>query len=194
MSPRRCEACPSVPPGSTGATVNGSQQRSRIDCTRAVSAQRSAKDAFEPEEAVARIRTQIVCGRPRLGIDPNLRLLRPTRPAVHCLSYRLALQCGWKKNLFQKAPLCSRQIANQQRRCTSHTCTTTCFVDTLDRWPGDRKSYAIEERVYWLLSTGTNPAALFVVSFTRASARDLRARMQRYCAQKGRGSRQRRER
>jgi DNA helicase II / ATP-dependent DNA helicase PcrA len=48
--------------------------------------------------------------------------------------------------------------------------------------PGTGKSYAIEERVRWLLTSGANPAGLFVVSFTRAAARDLRARIQRYCA------------
>jgi DNA helicase-2/ATP-dependent DNA helicase PcrA len=51
--------------------------------------------------------------------------------------------------------------------------------------PGTGKSFAIEERVHWLLAGGTNPANLFVVSFTRASARDLRARIQRYCAARG---------
>jgi DNA helicase-2/ATP-dependent DNA helicase PcrA len=51
--------------------------------------------------------------------------------------------------------------------------------------PGTGKSYAIEERVRWLLATGLNPAGLFIVSFTRASARDLRTRIQKYCSVNG---------
>lgn len=48
--------------------------------------------------------------------------------------------------------------------------------------PGTGKSYAVEERVRWLLAGGAHPGGLFVVSFTRASARDLRARIQKYCS------------
>lgn len=51
--------------------------------------------------------------------------------------------------------------------------------------PGTGKSFTIEERVRWLLANGVDPDRIFVVSFTRASARDLRGRIQRYCAQQG---------
>ena len=49
--------------------------------------------------------------------------------------------------------------------------------------PGTGKSFCIEERVCWLLSSGIAPSRLAVVSFTRASASDLRQRIQSYCAQ-----------
>lgn len=51
--------------------------------------------------------------------------------------------------------------------------------------PGTGKSFSIEERVSWLLQNGTSAEHLFVVSFTRAAARDLRGRIQRYCAAGG---------
>lgn len=49
--------------------------------------------------------------------------------------------------------------------------------------PGTGKSSAIEERVRWLLSRGVRPDAIYAVSFTRASALDLRQRIHTYCAQ-----------
>src|SRR5712691_7128238 len=48
--------------------------------------------------------------------------------------------------------------------------------------PGTGKSYSIEERVCWLLGQAVQPRAIAVVSFTRASATDLRARIHNYCA------------
>lgn len=51
--------------------------------------------------------------------------------------------------------------------------------------PGSGKSFAIEERVYWLLSNGVNVHRIFVVSFTRASSRDLRNRITDYCSTRG---------
>jgi DNA helicase II / ATP-dependent DNA helicase PcrA len=51
--------------------------------------------------------------------------------------------------------------------------------------PGTGKSFSIEERALWLLQQGTDPARLAVVSFTRASSRELRDRIQRYCLQRG---------
>jgi superfamily I DNA/RNA helicase len=51
--------------------------------------------------------------------------------------------------------------------------------------PGTGKSFSIEERVCWLLQGGVAPEHIFVVSFTRAAARDLRGRIQRYCAAAG---------
>jgi DNA helicase-2/ATP-dependent DNA helicase PcrA len=51
--------------------------------------------------------------------------------------------------------------------------------------PGTGKSFAIQERVRWLLQSGASPDSIFVVSFTRASARDLRDRIHRYCQDNG---------
>ncbi len=51
--------------------------------------------------------------------------------------------------------------------------------------PGTGKSSAIEEWVRWLLAQGVQPAAIHAVSFTRASALDLRQRVHAYCAQNG---------
>jgi len=47
--------------------------------------------------------------------------------------------------------------------------------------PGTGKSYTIQERVLWLLHNGVNPDTIYVVSFTRASSRDLMDRIRRYC-------------
>lgn len=49
--------------------------------------------------------------------------------------------------------------------------------------PGTGKSSTIEERVRWLLETGLTPTDLAVVSFTRASARDLQSRVRSYCSE-----------
>jgi len=51
--------------------------------------------------------------------------------------------------------------------------------------PGTGKSSAIEERVRWLLAQGVDPAAICAVSFTRASALDLRHRVHTYCVRNG---------
>jgi len=47
--------------------------------------------------------------------------------------------------------------------------------------PGTGKSSTIEERVRWLLESGAEPEAVVAVSFTRASAFDLRGRVHGYC-------------
>lgn len=47
--------------------------------------------------------------------------------------------------------------------------------------PGTGKSFAIQERVLWLINNGTTPENIFVVSFTRASTLDLGRRIIRYC-------------
>jgi DNA helicase II / ATP-dependent DNA helicase PcrA len=47
--------------------------------------------------------------------------------------------------------------------------------------PGTGKSFSIEERVCWLLRQGVQPGTAAVVSFTRASSRELRDRVQAYC-------------
>lgn len=51
--------------------------------------------------------------------------------------------------------------------------------------PGTGKSFTIEERVCWLLAQGVAPEQVCAVSFTRASALDLRRRVQSYCLQNG---------
>ena len=51
--------------------------------------------------------------------------------------------------------------------------------------PGTGKSYTIEERARWLLSQQVPPDQVCAVSFTRASATDLRRRIQEYCTQNG---------
>ncbi|HWP91754.1 MAG TPA: ATP-dependent helicase [Thermodesulfobacteriota bacterium] len=51
--------------------------------------------------------------------------------------------------------------------------------------PGTGKSFAIEERVYWLLRNQVRPSRIFAVSFTRASARDLKNRIEGYCTARG---------
>ena len=51
--------------------------------------------------------------------------------------------------------------------------------------PGTGKSSAIEERVNWLLAAGVQPDTIYAVSFTRASAVDLKERVHRYCAAHG---------
>jgi superfamily I DNA/RNA helicase len=51
--------------------------------------------------------------------------------------------------------------------------------------PGTGKSYTIEERVHWLLSSGTDPHSIYAISFTRASAADLRQRIRTYCSEHG---------
>ena len=51
--------------------------------------------------------------------------------------------------------------------------------------PGTGKSQTIELRVEWLLREGVNPTHIFVVSFTRAAARELKDRIVRYCLASG---------
>ena len=51
--------------------------------------------------------------------------------------------------------------------------------------PGTGKSSAIEERVCWLMKNGARPASIYAMSFTRASALDLRERIHGYCLSQG---------
>ncbi len=51
--------------------------------------------------------------------------------------------------------------------------------------PGTGKSRCIEERVNFLLSRRVLPRDIFVISFTRATARDLKQRIVQYCTQFG---------
>ncbi|HEX6749894.1 MAG TPA: ATP-dependent helicase [Longimicrobium sp.] len=51
--------------------------------------------------------------------------------------------------------------------------------------PGTGKSFAIGERVFHLLTNGVDPKQIAVVSFTRAAARDLALRIEKYLRDKG---------
>ena len=51
--------------------------------------------------------------------------------------------------------------------------------------PGSGKSFTIEDRVNWLLQNGANPQRVFAISFTNASAQDLRLRITQYCQSRG---------
>ena len=51
--------------------------------------------------------------------------------------------------------------------------------------PGTGKSFVIEERISWLLARQIQPDHIFAVSFTRASARDLRNRVRKFCIDRG---------
>ena len=51
--------------------------------------------------------------------------------------------------------------------------------------PGTGKSFAIEERVRWLLSQEVLSTGIYAVSFTRASARDLSQRIHDHCTNNG---------
>ena len=48
--------------------------------------------------------------------------------------------------------------------------------------PGTGKTGTIEKRVSWLLQHGVQPANLYVISFTRATCKELQARIARFCA------------
>ena len=51
--------------------------------------------------------------------------------------------------------------------------------------PGTGKSFSIQERVHWLLDKGVPPENIYTISFTRASVRDLRERINSYCINRG---------
>jgi DNA helicase-2/ATP-dependent DNA helicase PcrA len=48
--------------------------------------------------------------------------------------------------------------------------------------PGTGKSHTIEKRVAHLLSNGATPGNVYVISFTRATCAELRARIQNFCS------------
>lgn len=78
----------------------------------------------------------------------------------------------------------------QQEQAKAETAQHTAAHDSspqvrLVAGPGTGKSFAIEERVCWLLKNGVPPKAIFAVSFTRAAATELRARIRRYCEKRG---------
>src|SRR3990172_7205582 len=77
-------------------------------------------------------------------------------------------------------PITAHQVAAAQaiQHAAAHDPSTQVRVIA---GPGTGKSFAIQERVAWLLASGVSPTEIYVVSFTRASARDLRVRVIEYC-------------
>ncbi len=81
-------------------------------------------------------------------------------------------------------PITPQQKANAQANQDSaahETNTPTRLI----AGPGTGKSFAVQERVNWLLQNGVPPETIFVISFTWASAFDLRQRVHSYCLQQG---------
>src|SRR5271157_3435046 len=70
------------------------------------------------------------------------------------------------------------QTAQAAQRLAAHDLNTQV---RLVAGPGTGKSSAIEERVRHLLADGISPQRINVVSFTRASVRDLKYRLIDYC-------------
>jgi superfamily I DNA/RNA helicase len=81
-------------------------------------------------------------------------------------------------------PYSQQQIQNAQNNQFSAAHDTRSQI-RLIAGPGSGKSYAIQERVDWLLGRGIMPNHIFVISFTRASTLDLRNRISRYCQDRG---------
>jgi len=81
-------------------------------------------------------------------------------------------------------PITAQQIINAQanQNAAAHEKNTPV---RLIAGPGTGKSFTIQERVNWLLQNGVPPETIFVISFTRASAFDLRQRIHSYCLQQG---------
>jgi DNA helicase-2/ATP-dependent DNA helicase PcrA len=81
-------------------------------------------------------------------------------------------------------PITEQQI--QTAQTNQHTAAhDECFQIRLIAGPGSGKSFAIQERVHWLLSRNVAPDSIFVISFTRASTRDIKNRIIKYCKEKG---------
>lgn len=75
------------------------------------------------------------------------------------------------------------QVAQTQQHVAAHDTNSQV---RLIAGPGTGKSFAIQERVKWLLDRNIPPDSIFVVSFTRASTLDLLNRIMRYCQRAGR--------
>lgn len=81
-------------------------------------------------------------------------------------------------------PITPQQIINAQTNQNAAAYEQNTPV-RLIAGPGTGKSFTIQERVNWLLQNGVPANAIFVISFTRASALDLKQRIHDYCHQKG---------
>lgn len=80
-------------------------------------------------------------------------------------------------------------ITRQQQRAAMHAQHAAAHDDRqrvrVVAGPGTGKSSSIEERISWLLRHNVEPEEIWAVSFTRASARDLRERVHGYCVTEG---------
>lgn len=74
------------------------------------------------------------------------------------------------------------QIAEAKQHTAAHDSSPQV---RLVAGPGAGKSFAIQERIRWLLQRGVPPDSIYVVSFTRAAALDLRRRVHNYCQVNG---------
>jgi DNA helicase II / ATP-dependent DNA helicase PcrA len=72
-----------------------------------------------------------------------------------------------------------RQKAEAQQQAAAKDSTAAVRVVA---GPGTGKSHTIELRVAHVLSSGANPANVYVISFTRATVRELRERIVRHCS------------
>jgi len=81
-------------------------------------------------------------------------------------------------------PITPQQISNAQvqQHAAAHDLNPQV---RLIAGPGSGKSFAIRERVYWLLDRKVSPENIYVISFTRASTLNLRNKIRRYCHDKG---------
>lgn len=83
-------------------------------------------------------------------------------------------------------PISPQQIQTAQQRQFVAAQDTNSRIRVI-AGPGTGKSRCIEERVNYLLAQGNQPNSIFVISFTRASSRDLKERVVDYCTRAGRG-------
>jgi DNA helicase-2/ATP-dependent DNA helicase PcrA len=91
------------------------------------------------------------------------------------------LWCGQQPDLM---PITQQQM--QAARVLQHGAAHDASAQVrLVAGPGSGKSFSVEERVLWLLQNGTAANRICAVSFTRASARELRDRIQNYCSGNG---------
>jgi DNA helicase-2/ATP-dependent DNA helicase PcrA len=74
------------------------------------------------------------------------------------------------------------QLAQADQRNAARDCRPQV---RLIAGPGTGKSFTIEERVSWLLENGANGHRIFAISFTNASAQDLRLRIVQFCQSVG---------
>lgn len=84
-------------------------------------------------------------------------------------------------------PIPAHQIANAEAIQQAAASSPSAQV-RLIAGPGTGKSSTIEKRVRWLLDQGVATHEIYAVSFTRASARDLKERVVSYCETHGHGA------
>lgn len=84
-------------------------------------------------------------------------------------------------------PIPQNSIAAAQATQQAAACESAARI-RLIAGPGTGKSSVIEQRVQWLLNQGIPASRIFIVSFTRASARDLERRIKAHCQAHGHGT------